>query len=176
MAHWRASALKVWEELPHSLQLAALGLDPVATQVPASELRRRLETYWHDPRKADDGAVSGESLRAVARVGGFRGIGGPFLTPPKVVSNGEDLIAYDGEHAWTIHADHFGACCQRLGAVPASRSSSEAFPTLLKKEIRERFPELAKATSMAMVAQRATAAVTVPHSHWVYLLTWGGGS
>ena len=58
------------------------------------------------------------ALRVAAAVGGFKGFGGPFLSPPAVLASGGALYAFDRAFLWRLHADCFGAVFLRQG--PAS--------------------------------------------------------
>lgn len=175
MAHFRTEALSLLEGLPAPLAAVALGLPPATA--PAT-LRTTLEQLkfnrWFVPGQ-NGGA---RRLRVVARIGGFRGFGGVFLTPPTVdVVDGAlraRIGGRDGE-AWTVFADAFGATFHRQpsGGPPTAASAPAPF-SLNKGRIAvpglpdATFPALLITTSAA--AFEGTLAVTTPLSHAIWLI------
>jgi hypothetical protein len=175
MAHWRESALVVWDRLPDGLASAVLGLDPAASP-PRPELRRGLD----DPFRAPGLPPGDRALRLLGTVGGFRGFGGPFLAPPRLASDGQRLWALDGADGFTLHADCFGQTVVRTPGAPADLAAPpEALRlapdgTLSYRGLTSRFPALAGAACWA--AAGPLVAVLPPHTHRVSLiaLTTGG--
>ena len=51
----------------------------------------------------------------MAVIGGFRGFGGPFVSPPEVVQAEGGIFAFDSEYCHELHADCFGATLKRYG-------------------------------------------------------------
>ena len=56
---------------------------------------------------------------AIKEVGGFRGLGGPFLTLPRLAVDDQGLVVTEGERVWRLSADAFGATLMPLRAAPA---------------------------------------------------------
>jgi hypothetical protein len=164
MAHWRDSALEIWSGLREVLQNATL----LERDKSPEELRRRLANRWHDPALGPPPDPSPDGLRLVARTGGFIGLGGPFRTPPRVVAVDDALFAWSEGTTSTIHADVFGVIVRRYAddaiVMPAAPPHDE-----LRQEIGLQYPALARATSIATTSH--TVAVTVAHSHHVFLFS-----
>ncbi len=171
-AHWRDSALERWRELPVPLRYLTLGLVPEPPPVDMATLEQRLRDRWCDPRQ--DRAPA-PSLAIVARVGGFRGFGGVFRAPPIVAESEGELFAFDDDGCFSIHADAFGATLRRSRRGLPTESSRGAAQFRLSAagdvacgNASARLEELAGAASSAGTADLL--AVTVPHSHFVYLV------
>lgn len=191
LAHAREGALSVACTLPPSLAGTALGLPIASTRDRDRMIDRLVADRWADPLLPPDAP---RQLRVVAEIGGFRGLGGPFVRPPRVVMADAGLVAFDGESAYTVAADRFGATFRRthppevptvatamglltrlttslLGRKP---SGLEAGPvlgadgTLRWSGLRASFPVLAGANSQAHDGQ--TLAVTHPSSHSLFLV------
>ena len=96
----------------------ALGAGEVESAAARDALVERLSA---DPWAGEGGA----GIRLVASAGGFRGLGGPFLAPPRVFLTDGGLVATDGRASFTVHADRFGVAFLRTGGevpeLPASR-------------------------------------------------------
>jgi hypothetical protein len=173
MARYRLSALDLCRDLPPSIALAALGLSPQSDPPPLDALIASLKA---DPWLRPDNLKSPISnLQIVARVGAFRGFGGLFLRPPTVMATAEgQFIVRDGEQAWLLTADRFGAAFHRADeqAAPLKRPPTSHFqidPTgrVSKQSHSQTFPDLAGFTTAA--DNDTTLAVTTPLSHAVYL-------
>lgn len=169
-AHWRASALRIWEELPDALAGATLGVPPEV-----SATRDELRGALADPFRRPGAPATAPALRVIGRVGGFRGFGGPFLAPPDLACDGGRLWALDGEDAYTIHADAFGRTVVRTPGPPSRggpRARLGRDGTLALGGLTARFPELAGAR--AATATETLAAVLPPHTHLVVLVARTG--
>ena len=189
LAQYRRSALEVAARLPPTLCAAALGLtDP--TTVPDA-LARLRQSPWAYPR-----APGAAEPRVQARTGGFRGLGGPFLAPPRVALADGGLVASDGHGTFTVHADRFGPALlasqapfpapvdPKVGAglfarLAAALGTPQAPPdavlhpdgALLLNGVRVQIPELAGASSWAY--DGTTLAATHPMSHFLTLVAPG---
>ncbi len=122
MAHYRASALANCDGLAEPLARAALGLSPSAL---LSETVARLRAdRWHLP-----GEPERSSPRVMGEVGGFRGLGGPFLTLPRLAVDAAGLLVREGDRAWRLNADAFGATLLPLHPAPEAneRGASRAW-------------------------------------------------
>jgi len=168
MAHYREAALQILTGLPESLVCGILG---ASKQQTAGRLLAALANPWCDA--ARDGPAPGLSI--VRRVGGFRGFGGTFTFPPRVQAAGDDLYASDRESSWLILADAYGATLHRTSArLPdLSRDTHADFSISESGMVRRGamavpFPMLAGASGWA--STRHTLAVTLYHSHYVFLV------
>lgn len=185
LAQYRRSALELAGRLPAPLAARALGLNDESRL--AYALERLSADPWADPNRPSQAEPSVQ-----ARTGGFRGLGGPFLAPPRVAMADGGLVATDGESTFTLHADRFGAAFlssmapfpqqpeagagkglwERLSkALSGSGAGFQADGTLTREGASKRFPELAGASSSAFDGR--TWAVTLPLSHHVWLLAPG---
>jgi hypothetical protein len=173
LAHYRDAALERWRSLPAPIARIALGLSPDGTS--PTDLGAQLTDPWWRP------AANSQPprLQIVARVGGFRGLGGPFVRPPQVACVGDQLLAFDRDSCWTIHADAFGSMLTRFGSdppangdLPIASFTVDKAGTVLRRGVSARFDELRDATSFA--ATPWTLAVTVRHSHLVHLVALAG--
>lgn len=173
LAQYRSAAIGIARELPW--KISALAFD-MPDEVTETEWRPRLERLaadrWYSPRS--DPEATERSLRIVRSTGGFRGFDGPCLRPPKVVLRGDRLLVSDGEATWELVADAFGVLWRRVEAPPAidaagdSKAALDSAGRVSWEGRRERFEELAEASSFACDGQ--TLVVTLPTSHYVFLV------
>ncbi len=171
LAHYREAALSRARELPEPIR-KFLWQHFFGTPAGRGE--------WLDALAADpwlDPSQSGPPpLRIAQETGGFRGFGGEFLRPPRVVAVDDSLYVGDGERCWLLFADAFGSVFQRVpGELPDDRSAGPYTlgknGTVQSPRGRQMFSELSGARSSA--ATRSTLAVTLPHSHRVFLVAGG---
>ncbi len=151
LAHYREGALNVAKRLPAPLVHAALG---VADGNPTTLLEKLSSDPWYHPDH------STEPGKIVARTGSFRGFGGPFIAPPKVVHAHGHWIATSGDDQWIVTADAFGATFHRLtgeSVPPPSRPDRSALNGLTLP------PDYGEATSLA--TDGSTLAVTTAFTH-----------
>ncbi|MGC4122280.1 MAG: hypothetical protein QM765_48395 [Myxococcales bacterium] len=174
LAHYRDSALHAWRTLPDSLAREALGLPRGS-----SEAKAVLESALGDPWQRPGAAVLPPRLKVVGKVGGFRGFGGPFLTPPRLFTFGRHVFAADAEHFWSIHADCFGQTLQR--AVQPPDDERQMGPAMVEDDgnvsfagLTVRLPELAGASGFA--ASETVLAVVLRHSHKIVLVARVGSA
>jgi hypothetical protein len=170
MAHFRDSARAVLARLPDPLAFSAIA---AGRQAPLPPTRRELmaaldDPWWRPGLKT--GRPTGLSI--VATAGGFRGFGGPFAAPPRVVAAGGRLFAYDNEVCCSLHADAFGATFQRHSKEPpegaAAQASVNAAGVVFWRGLTGRVVSLVGPSSLA--ATDTTLAVTLPHSHKIFLV------
>ena len=173
MAHYREGALRVLADLPDSLARAALALPPDFA-AGREQLLEVLSDRWRRPETAGQ-PCSPKGLALVARAGGFRGFGGPFLAPPEVFTLHGTLYAFDAEACWSLHADLFGTTLQRYGPTLPEGSVEKdrlykLFPDgqVQKGDLAGSFPLLRGHRSLA--SDGTTLAVTLPRSHRIYLV------
>lgn len=176
LAHFRETALTVWQSLPEELRFAAVGVPHWQGQISTDELTARLHNPWPDLENPH----AEPHLAVMARVGGFRGFGGKFLTLPRVMAADGRLYAYDQECCWSIHADCFGATLQRYGPDPPPGLPSPPAAVTLSRQgavelagCRGVFPLLREWMSMAV--KGPTLAVCVDRSFWIYIVAVIGG-
>jgi hypothetical protein len=118
LAHFRKGALTAADQLPASLALAAVG---AGEDVNWGAVRARLEADpWFDPGGPERG------LQVVAAVGSFRGFGGLFLEPPRVLAHASSLLVQSAGEAWLLIADAFGATLHPASASEVASASREA--------------------------------------------------
>jgi hypothetical protein len=182
LAHYRLPALKLCRELPPTVAFTALDLAPQANHPPLGSLIDLLKADpWLRPESNLQSPIS--NLQIVSRVGAFRGFGGLFLTPPKVTSTPEgQFVVWDGDQAWLLTADLFGATLHRMdsAARPEKGQPCSHFqidPTGRVSKIPVRRQKLTQSQTFSELAGFTTAtdnsttlAVTTPLSHAVYLI------
>jgi len=174
VAHYREGALSSCENIPVPILARIFGLKGrVKMSDTLSVLQRIQEDRWYDPAKESDQKKTG--LAVVRRPGGFKGFGGPFVSPPEVMVSEGRFFLSDAEQYWILHADVFGATMRRGGkGKPAGDASSSQSFRIDKagKVTRGRevyhFKALANASSWASTED--TLVVCLPFSHYVYLI------
>jgi hypothetical protein len=116
LAHARAAALDAAARLAPAVAAAALA----APALVDGDLARLAADRWWQP-----GAGEARELAVVARAGSFRGFGGEFLQPPRVVAAAGGVFEVEGgTGSWWLHADAFGATLRRSGAADPSPPSA----------------------------------------------------
>jgi hypothetical protein len=175
LPQYRAGALQLCTQLQPTALSALLGAQGEPAAAASGALLQRLSSRRFSYE--DTGSLR---LTALAVVGGFTGYGGQFTTPPKLRLVGKELVAYDHETTWQIHADAFGALLLRTqhagdAAAPSLRRSRalehfsvESDGHVRCGELAGHFPELAGATEF--VADAELLAVTLPRSHSIRLI------
>ena len=105
----------------------------------------------------------------------FTGLGGQFAEPPLVSSNGSGIVAYDGVSSYSVWADCFGVSLRRMqpGSEGGSGKGSASFSIDKSGNVTfgsnsSSVPPLAGCSSFASTPD--TLAVTLPHSHSIYLV------
>jgi hypothetical protein len=180
MAQYRTGALHTAATLRHELAAAALGL-PQETL--ADEVSRTIERLKADPWLTSIAALGQADappiIRIVAQVGAFRGFGGPFIRPPKVVHDSGAIYALDGEGVWQLVADAYGANLIRTNPRDFPPSGSNGATIGRNGDVRwgtdrARFPNLTHPVSSA--GDDHTLAVTLPTSHHVFLIARSAGN
>lgn len=172
LAHFRDGAVEVWRTLPDGPAMAVLGLDNPRDRPDRAAVEAALADPWRFPETA--GLNLKYNLEIVAQVGGFRGFGGPFLSPPEVILADGAIYAFDRSQCFSLHADCFGAVFKRFGPdLPPGVGGRAGFGldqdgTVTKGQVNRRFSELAGFSSFA--ASDHTLAVTSEQSHRVRLV------
>src|SRR6185436_10243402 len=130
LAHFRPAALDALGRLPPDPAHAVLGLQArEAAFDPAQAARLLTADPWLPPDRVES-PPSARALDVVASVGGFRGLGGPFIEPPAVGTSGGRFVAFDTRSAWLLSVDVCGATFIRIEAPdldPAAAGSTKAF-------------------------------------------------
>jgi hypothetical protein len=176
LAHYRDGALAACARLKPAAAALALGVEGGLSAAALPPLLAALnEDPWAQPADLLAHPSARKRLRVVGVCGGFRGTGGPFLTPPRVAVLRGGLVAWDRDFLWSLHADAFGAVFRRLGPASMRGDAAAASPLQLAADgtVRgadrgEIFPALAQAASAA--STETTLAVTLPDAHFVYLV------
>ncbi|MGH7294629.1 MAG: hypothetical protein ACRELB_06845 [Polyangiaceae bacterium] len=171
LAHTRAGALAVAARLPADLAALAVGLD---ASTPAAAVERVLVSlrrdHWSWPPDVAAGVDRPPGIRLVGRIGGFRGFvpDGRFLAPPTVgVRDGVFLVS-DGDRAFELHADFFGATLVPVGPAsvpPPGRGSLTLAPggEVRSGQLARSFPALARDVTWASTDSTLVAAQHVSH-------------
>ncbi len=170
LAHYRKGALEAIESLPESI---VRGLLDFPEEASIQDLRDTLKDPWRSPQTA--GQEVRPNLALAGRVGAFRGFGGLFLSPPGITAYQDNLYVWDSESCWILYADRFGTTFRRHAAGPPSLSAQGKGPFTLKVDgtvesgdMRRSFPVLGGFSKWA--CSSSTLAVTLPHSHRIYLV------
>jgi hypothetical protein len=178
MVRCRDAAIETARRIDAELASRALGLPATTARVALdAALTRLADDPWLTPADALANRPATDALRIAARLGDFRGFGGPFLDPPTVQCVGGRLVACDSEFAWSIDADVFGASFARvdLAGRKADRPVRGTFVandgSVTWERVNVTLNELAGASSQA--ADGRTLAVTLPTSHHVFLVARG---
>ncbi len=173
LPHFRETALEHWQKLPDSLKILCMGIGADEPHPAMESLLQALSNPWHPPHLA--GRQIDVKLVVVGKAGRFKGLGGQFGEPPLVAGDGTRIIGYDGEGSFSVWADCFGVSLRRT--VPGSYNvagqgfkgfSIDKSGTVSCGALRLPFPPLAVCSSFASTP--STLAVTLPHSHSIYLV------
>jgi hypothetical protein len=182
---WRAGLVKCRDgaidtarRMEPSLASRALGLPDGTTPAALSKVLDRLAgDHWVTPADALADKPRPEPIRIAARVGAFRGFGGPFIRPPTVRTVDGQIIVDDSEFSWRLTADVFGHSFARvdvphspLGRVaPGIGASEDGHVSWGRTSVQ--FDELESFRSLAFDGR--TLAVTLTTSHQIFLLARG---
>jgi hypothetical protein len=174
---YRQAALQILRTMRAELLAQFFGVSP---ETPAPVIGQAIDAMSGNPWLDIHGALAGADpsrLRIVRVAGDFRGFGGPFLRPPIVAVEREQLIASDGTYVWAVIADLYGCVFHRLRAgnlKPKNQTGSATISAggdIRWENAAASFPELANHGSAAL--EGATLAVTLPASHHVFLIARG---
>lgn len=178
MAHYREGALKGCETLAPNVFAKIFGLDPGLDEPGKERVLQGLKTnHWYDPVYEPPPAPGGKraGLSIVAIPGGFRGFGGPFMSPPRVKVMKGRIFLHDQKHYYILEADIFGSTLHRAGtgrpAGPSDTNRSFYIDKtgMVKKDgFVNYLQELAQAASTASTSN--TLVVCLPYSHYAYLV------
>ncbi|MFZ1983006.1 MAG: hypothetical protein WAU91_01255 [Desulfatitalea sp.] len=176
MAHLRQGALATAAALSPVLALAAVG-GPADADWP--DLLSRLRTDpWCDPSTTTSPDRPAATFGEVARVGGFRGFGGPFIAPPLVACDGDHFWVRSADECWLLMADCFGhtfhrATLAEFDAAAGSKASPKDVQIRgTKITCRERIMDLVDLESFSSsAANRHTLALTSPQTHSIVLIS-----
>lgn len=173
LTHYRAGALQVAAHLPVAVAGPALGIDPA--HVPAA-LAVLPGNPWLTPAQAvQGGGLSNPQLRLVRQAGGFRGFGGPFVSPPLAQVQGDAFLLTDAQATWWLYADAFGATWHRAQPPTAARPGLADTPFACTGKKAQHLPSGARldlspwSPIASVVSDGATLVVTSSHSHLVFL-------
>jgi hypothetical protein len=133
LAAWRSGALDLRQDalarlnealgsgsIPRSALAGALGL--AAAELDDFALDQGQSPFgW--PARADDDVV-------IARIGGFRGLGGPWTAPPLRADaadhEGRFVITLTDGERWQLDADIFGSTLTRIAPDPGDDAATDA--------------------------------------------------
>ncbi len=117
---FRAAALKALGSLHTDAAAACLG---IAGAELAGFLTAQQSDRYAFPRLALVGSNRDGWQHQVAEIGGFAGFGGPWLRPPRPISDGSGmLLVMTGDDTWRVTADAFG---HRITRVAEAEHSAE---------------------------------------------------
>jgi hypothetical protein len=179
MAHARAGALEACARLPADVAAVALGLEPSAGGAVVARVLDRLgrDRWAFAPVVARDREPA-PAIRLIALVGGFRGFGvGPFVAPPRVGMIDGAFVVTDGESAWTLHVDVYGATFTRRASAAGAAHAAGALALgddgeLRLREERRTLSPIARPSSW--VSTDDTLVATRAHSHRIAVVGFSG--
>lgn len=169
LAHYRAPALQLCRRLPEPLLSALLRVAPES--LPAVLGRLDVDP-WFLPSAPDLG------LRLAGTFGGFRGFGGQFLAPPRVVRVGQGLFVCSGDDAWLVTLDAFGCTLHRaqpeelVGAAPGVEGKVTVGPTSLLAG-QQNLPLHDTGAPLSVAGNSSTVLFTTAHSYAVSVVALG---
>lgn len=192
MAQYRSSALGLARRLSPAQVGAALGLPLASAAARDAALDRLAADPWDDPGQAP-GAP--RRLQVVAETGGFRGLGGPFVSPPTVQIADGGFVVRDRASCYTLSADRYGAAFLRTTAPPEAPRPAGGLVASLAKTLlgpkplvsapehglsvgedgvvswgRQTLPVAALVGASSAAFDGRTLAITHPMSHQVFLV------
>jgi hypothetical protein len=175
MAHYRKKAFQIIQnstpEIIHQLLNRNEPPSPVEVKTIIENMSRNP---WLTVEQAAQNIQTSTRLSIVAQAGGFTGFGGLFISPPSIRSNGEELVAICGEHAWTLFADCYGKVFLPSDGDSTAfinpKTDFNYYPngTVSYGSYNAVFSDLSNANSFAALG--GTFAVTIPYSHSIYLI------
>jgi hypothetical protein len=170
MAHARAGAIALCARLPPDLAALALDLDASTGAEAMARVVERLEgDPWAWPAYVASGQDVPVGIKYITLVGGFRGFGtGPFLAPPRVGLRDGVFVLSDGERAWELHIDFFGATLVPCAPEPGAAHAQGALVLGDDGEVRlgeqrRTFPGMASPTSWASTDTTLVATRGISH-------------
>ncbi|WP_050023337.1 hypothetical protein [Verrucomicrobium sp. BvORR034] len=186
LAHYRESALSVADTLPPELALAALTMPETSNGYPAShapdistwpEIRQRLQDgRWtrglgNNGRGHSNGRDPSTS-RLIRRTGAFRGFGGLFPEPPRLVVAQDQLYVRSGNDGWLLTADAFGATFHR--ATPEELAAAR--PQIPQVPAGVEVPaDIGPVTSVARLDHTVAITGALTHAVLLYAVPGHGG-
>lgn len=186
LAHYRESALAVADTLPPALALAALTVPEASNREPAPhaldnsawpEIRQRL----HDGRwtrglgnngRGQPNGRDASAPRLMQRTGTFRGFGGLFPEPPRLVVAQDQLYVRSGNDGWLLTADAFGATFHR--ATPEELAAAR--PQIPQVPAGVEVPaDIGPVTSVARLDHTVAITGALTHAVLLYAVPGHGG-
>lgn len=171
MAHFREQALQRLPQLSDPLRRGLFGDD---LGVPWPKLIEALAaSRWCSLEAAQNASTNtaATALQIRYRIGAFRGFGGLFLDPPTVSVDQGMLFVSDSTRSFAVIADAFGVTTHGVKEHHPKRSKVEGISTggdAALNGLRGSFPHLATPSSAVVTAE--TLAVTLPNSHYLFLI------
>jgi hypothetical protein len=168
LAHYRVGALRLCRSLPEPLALAALGA-PAGAGI-AEVVARLDQDPWFVPSAPQLG------FRFVGRIGGFRGFGGAFVAPPRVVRLDQELFVWSGDDVWLLVLDAFGCTLHRARAEELAGASFDVQVPGVAVAARHvefrgrRVPLLDTGAPRSVVGNASTVLLTTEHSYAVTIV------
>jgi hypothetical protein len=186
LAHYRESALAVANTLPPAVAVAALTVPETSNGNPAShapdistwpEIRQRLQDgRWtlglgNNGRGHSTGRDA-STPRLMRRTGAFRGFGGLFPEPPRLVVAQDQLYVRSGNDGWLLTADAFGATFHRatLEELAAARPQIPQVPVGVEVPA-----DIGPVTSVARLDHTVAITGALTHAVLLYAVPGHGG-
>lgn len=171
MAHARAKALEACGRLPPDLVAIALDLDAATDALAVARVVDALRADpWAWPPHVASGQAPPVGVKFVCQAGGFRGFGtgGRFIAPPRVGLADGVFVLSDGERAFELHVDFFGATLVVIGPAfdptPARGGLDLLTGGVVQcAEGRRAFPALASVSSWASTDRTLVATQAISH-------------
>ena len=173
LAHFRAGALDLCRRLPGALVEQTLGVTGADLQLILSRLER---DPWFVP------SAPALGFRLVGSVGNFRGFGGAFLAPPRVLRVGQQLFVASGDDAWLLTLDAFGCTMHRARPEELAGATFDVErPGLILEPTRvsgfgQSFPLTDTGPVSSVVGNANTLLFTSAHSYQVMVVALEGGA
>lgn len=189
LAHYRESALAVADLLPPVLALAALTVPEGQDDEPGSsqtagealavwpEIRQRLQNGRWTRGLGNNGRNHSSrndlaAPRLMRRTGAFRGFGGLFPEPPRLVVAQDQLYVRSGNDGWLLTADAFGATFHR--ATPEELAAAR--PQIPQVPASVDVPaDIGPVTSVARLDHTVAITGALTHAVLLYAVPGHGG-
>lgn len=176
LAHYRDSALDLIKKFQPPVQRIILGIPEIVAGNELASVLNSLEgdPWFHPQDHPLPAGGAARHLEMVSSAGGFRGFGGPFISPPLVETVEGRIVAYDGKLSFIISADIYGTTLTKVdpsllaGGGPVCRGTINSAGAAEFGGLKGDFHELAGASSFA--CSTFTMAVTIPESHHLFLI------
>lgn len=134
MAHYRLPALALAKQLQVPLIRTVFQIED---SVPENSIRNWLTELESDPwaQLLSQDTRRKQKVEQVGICGAFRGFGGLFLEPPKVLIHRGQIYVSETKTFYKLVIDRFGHSLQRVGTIDAEKPSTVSSPQIDSKGI-----------------------------------------